>query len=537
MDVSFYERRYKMAQQVETIVLRFRDLVTEENETISKHKEIIEEKGFVWWAWWKKGAEVTPIAEFSFLSNQAKENSISIYLLDSGQDKLYKAKCDDIESRKNTPINSPERDHTPVYYKEKAYFAWFKFFNIEECDAKELNAFSYLDSDSLFNNGETDYSLFFNKKVFNTAELIQQNRTVWFLRNFENGDKENEIILLNANIVQPSIYSGSHLDLSGNTFLWLSDLHFSNDVLSVKTTTPNKTSLTGHIQSCAGIHFKDISALIVSGDITNCCKAKGFELAENFISDLNRENSCRLDSDNIVICPGNHDLMRINSEITEETPKLFSESENTYDLYSKFFKNLYHISPNEFLTCGRKFLTPSGKSVEIAALNTVMLQQYENFEGHGYVSAEQLKFVEKSMGWTENNKSSNYRIVVMHHHYCPACLSEEIDTKKPSSVVYDADRLMQWLVKNDVKLLLHGHKHNKFFSKVSYPKKNENNIEFDNMHDVYVVSAGGLGATNTEHTFGTITFGGNDLVINIYKIHPDNIDSNECIQTISIPMK
>lgn len=40
-----------MARQVETIVLRFRDLVTEENETISKHKKIIEEKGYVWWAW------------------------------------------------------------------------------------------------------------------------------------------------------------------------------------------------------------------------------------------------------------------------------------------------------------------------------------------------------------------------------------------------------------------------------------------------------------------------------------------------------
>ena len=32
-----------------TIILRFRDLVTESNETINKHIEIINEKGYVWW--------------------------------------------------------------------------------------------------------------------------------------------------------------------------------------------------------------------------------------------------------------------------------------------------------------------------------------------------------------------------------------------------------------------------------------------------------------------------------------------------------
>ena len=209
---------FKMAHQVETIVLRFRDLVTEENETIKRHSEIIHSKGFVWWAWWKKGAEVTPIAEFSLLASRAKESPISIYLLDSGQEKLYKAICEDIESTEKTAKNSPDSNYTPEYYKDKLYYAWFKFSSIEECNESELTNYSYLDSDSLFKDKETDYSLFFNKKVFNTAELIQQNRTVWFLRRFEKDDKENEIILLNANIVQPCIYSQRYYELSGNTF-------------------------------------------------------------------------------------------------------------------------------------------------------------------------------------------------------------------------------------------------------------------------------------------------------------------------------
>lgn len=528
--------RIKMAHQIETVVLRFRDLVTGENETIKKHREIINDKKFVWWAWWKKGAEITPTAEFSLLASRAKESSVMIYLLDSGQKKLYKAVCEDIESTEKTARNSPDSDHTPEYYKERGYYAWFKFTSIEECDESELTNYSYLADDSLFADDKTNYSLFFNKKVFGTAELIQQNRTVWFLRCFEQGDKENEIILLNTNVVQPCIYSQKYHELSGNTFLWLSDLHFSNNVLSVKDTT-NNSSLTQHIKRSVGEEFNDISALIMSGDISNCCSKEGFENAEAFVSDLNREISCKLDSDNIVVCPGNHDLKRKESNVSEDDePKLFSTDADTAKLYKKFFNNIYHINPDDFLACGRKFVTYSGKTVEIVALNTVMLQQYKDFEGHGFVSQEQLDFVENAMGWNKNRDSSSYRIVVMHHHYCPACLSERIEMKKPSSVVYDADRLMQWLVKNNVKMLLHGHKHNKFFAKIYYPKSNCEIIDNDNMHGVYIVSAGGIGAADSEHNFATITFECEYVCVKIYRIYTDNISLNTCIKTLKLPI-
>ncbi len=38
-----------------TVILRFRDLVTEKDATIGRHKEII--KNNVWWGWWNKGNE------------------------------------------------------------------------------------------------------------------------------------------------------------------------------------------------------------------------------------------------------------------------------------------------------------------------------------------------------------------------------------------------------------------------------------------------------------------------------------------------
>lgn len=35
--------------EFETVILRFRDLVTENNVTIARHKDMIDKKGYVWW--------------------------------------------------------------------------------------------------------------------------------------------------------------------------------------------------------------------------------------------------------------------------------------------------------------------------------------------------------------------------------------------------------------------------------------------------------------------------------------------------------
>lgn len=42
-----------MSMAFETVILRFRDLVTAEGETIKKHIAVIEDCDYVWWGWWK----------------------------------------------------------------------------------------------------------------------------------------------------------------------------------------------------------------------------------------------------------------------------------------------------------------------------------------------------------------------------------------------------------------------------------------------------------------------------------------------------
>ena len=90
------------------------------------------------------------------------------------------------------------------------------------------------------------------------------------------------------------------------------------------------------------------------------------------------------------------------------------------------------------------------------------------------------------MGWMENAETNTVRIAIMHHHYLPTCLVEKIDVRKASSVVYDAERFMQWLVKYNVKILLHGHKHQSFVSKIGHYCNCDSEINENKIKNIYV---------------------------------------------------
>ncbi len=101
-----------------TVILRFRDLVTEKDATIGRHKEIIKNKNYVWWGWWNKGNERVPYDEFSVMRGRIDE-TLDLYLIDSGQRKLYKAQCCGIKYSDDEKMKSPEIDHTPDYYNKQ----------------------------------------------------------------------------------------------------------------------------------------------------------------------------------------------------------------------------------------------------------------------------------------------------------------------------------------------------------------------------------------------------------------------------------
>ncbi len=520
-----------MAITFETVILRFRDLVTAESETIARHVSVIDKYGYVWWGWWKKGNEKTPVDEFASLSIRAKSRPIDIYLIDSGQNLAYCATCEDVQLKTEGKIPSPDKEKTPEYYCDQEYFAWFKFTKIELCEKNCLAAFSCIECKSLFCDENADYSKFDNKKIYSIEELTQQNRTVWFVRKARDSDRDNEIILLNSDVVQPTYFSVKYHQSSGDTIVWLSDLHLPDGVFHLKRGTYHQT-LAQHLLSCIG--ERRVAGLLISGDITSRAEEVGFQQAQQLLKDLNYEIPS-LNSENILICPGNHDFSRECSDLPRDTAPAFiyDRPENTVG-FSNFYYALYRMKPNKFFASGKKLLLTSGHILEIAALNSLILQQYPNFDGHGYLTQDQLDFVAEEMGWNKNNCQNAIRIVMMHHHYLPTCYTETIDISRASSVVYDANRLMNWLVKYNVKLLLHGHKHKSFVSQISCSIGPANEITTKNMQPITVVGMGGTGAPGSDNKFATIRFNKHEIIVEFHRIHSDEATEDTISQTVKI---
>lgn len=397
-----------------------------------------------------------------------------------------------------------------------------------------MRNYSYVNVDSLFSEGEVNYTCFDNKQIYSIEELIQQERTVWFVRESKDTDSQNEIVLLNSDYVQPNNFSKKYFQSHGSSLLWLSDLHLADSDFSVDNDETTK-SLFEHIQGCLSNAQDEIGGLIITGDITSTAEKNGFEKATKLIDDLSRNYV--FTNENIAICPGNHDFKFSPKDLdVDEKPKAVAKRYTK--AYSNFYKSVYNISPNEYYCCGKKILLSSGHVVEIVALNSIYLQQHQNFNGHGYLSEKQLNFVETEMGWNNKKARNVIRIVMMHHHYLPVCYTEAIDVKRASSVVYDADRLMNWMIKHDVKVLLHGHKHKSIVAQVTYPNtsfSNENNET--QMKKISVIGMGGTGCKHTQNLFGTLGFDDNKLYIKFYQIYSDESFEDSEYQTIVLPLE
>ena len=64
--------------QVASIILRFRDLVTQPGATILEHRAIIKNRGSTWWGWWNKAYERVPVDVFRHLEHLAVNQNLQI---------------------------------------------------------------------------------------------------------------------------------------------------------------------------------------------------------------------------------------------------------------------------------------------------------------------------------------------------------------------------------------------------------------------------------------------------------------------------
>ena len=159
------------------IILRFRDLITENDGTINDHHSLINEYGEVWWGWWMKQQETPPREVFKDISIEIKNNGFAeAYLFNSGLNKFYKATIVKILlAPKSYTIGTPDPKTSPTYYHRGSYPAWFLITNIEQVELSSL-CLKYVSFPTL---QENKYDSFINNQIKSFNELAEHNVTLW----------------------------------------------------------------------------------------------------------------------------------------------------------------------------------------------------------------------------------------------------------------------------------------------------------------------------------------------------------------------
>lgn len=514
-----------------TLLLRFRDLSCPKGETIKRHSDLIDEKGFAWWGWWNKGHEKLPFDTLTNLELKEPKGNKYIYLFDSAQKTFYKAKLKGYKAEVDSEIPTPDKNYTPSYYEENHHKIWFKFNEIEKVEPSEIiESKSYESMNDLFVE-ESHYEIYDNKIIASPEELADQNRTMWRIRYRQDGDKTNEIRLRGMTELQPRHFDKSYKVSSKDSLLWLSDLHFTTAGFHEYPLedSPTKKTLAQTIQSAYFSADKNIASLLISGDLTWKGDKKEFELVGDFIDHLNSVND--LYKSWLSICPGNHDLSFYEGADKTDSKIIGNNYEESRASYSDFYAKYFDLKPNDSMSSGRRLLLNSSIPVEIVLLNSVTLQQTKGtFQGHGYIGQKQLETVEQEMGLGEDKPRNVTRICVMHHHLMPVSLTEEPYHDAKYSTVLDAERLSRWLTKHQFDFLLHGHMHQNFYCTIERAVEThrpacKNDNPTNKLH-VLSLGSSGVCMTHTGESKGNwtcrIEFGHEKIIFHYAKISPED---------------
>lgn len=508
-----------------TMILRFRDLVTGPGDTVVNHNTIAQSHGYVWWGWWNKSGETVPGPTFRDLNRVAKESQgLRLLLLDSGRDRVFEATCREIRWDKDfAKLPSPEPEKSPPYYSDQTYFAWFKLETIAPVDAKVLQGFSYVRVDEFFDNGVSRYVPFYGKRVHDADELRQQDRTIWFVRSFSSDtDLVHQVMLLQGKQIAPCDYETEFFKSKSLNLLWVSDLHFSSSHHSFPTSpTQSKHDLGQAIEEAAKqAGIESFAGVLVSGDFTWEGSGSEFSLARSFLKRLATSPS-KLDNYRFAIVPGNHDLKfsPAPADKAAAVNEAIAPAEARAE-FAQFYRDLFYVNPNEYLSSGRKFLLGGAVPVEVACLNSSLIEQKKGwFQGHGFVGDAQLQHVAKGMGWTVPAVTPRpFRIAMLHHHLMPVTYRETPFGGAAYSVVFDAEAVVQWLVHHRVDLVLHGHMHSDFVARVSRPVLGRQ----DEWHSFHVLGLGSSGVSAAHragpNTFGILQFAEDGPTVSTYSV-------------------
>ena len=533
---------------IETMILRFRDLSTNVGETIRFHQEKINELGYAWWGWWHKAGETIPSETFqSLMSIIDEKDYLTVFLFDTGTETLYEAKIKEIQwDPRFKEIESPSRAATPDYYAGRKFKAWFRLTEIGDGIKEEsvLRKWSYVEVNELFETKRSVFQDFNGKQVFSFEELRHQERTIWFIRPFKSGDAIREILLYDTSRAKLSNFPKNIIESHSAQLLWLSDLHFSTDhhEFPLEEGAQSGNKLAEAIRKDLEVQcISEVGGIIITGDLTWKASEEEFALVRSFLDDIMSWST--LTPSQIILCPGNHDIA-FSDKPWEKGAPITEATGESKKFFKQFYIDLFSVTPNQYLASGRRFLLARSFVVEIAGLNSSHLRQTENvFQGHGFIGEKQRSHVATEMSWggPDANMPSPFRVVLLHHHLVPVIPEELAVYEQPSSLVYDAGALCNWVVKHRVNLVLHGHMHH---TKVVKEARSLGLVEGNTQwHEFAVASLGSTGVDlshnqlDRRNVYGLLEFFGRSVRLRIREVHSKDPDQpvEPTIVNVEIP--
>ncbi|MHA1440068.1 MAG: metallophosphoesterase family protein [Promethearchaeota archaeon] len=197
--------------------------------------------------------------------------------------------------------------------------------------------------------------------------------------------------------------------------------------------------------------------IVLSGDLTWQGEEKEFEQGRLFLIDLCKEFNLDLKK-KLIIVPGNHDIKwKKNVDFGDHRP------------YKKFLSKLFdqdsNVYSDEYFSMIQKF--DDKMKVAIIGINSC-IEESEEKAGIGSVGKNQLAWIEKEIRKKEINPDEYLLIAVLHHHLVPVKLVNLIPAtkkkfeKREFSFTHDAGLVLNWLIDNNISLVLHGHQHRQF---------------------------------------------------------------------------
>jgi 3',5'-cyclic AMP phosphodiesterase CpdA len=486
-------------------LFRFRDLIA---PTIAEHQKVIEQSKACWWGWWKRPSEGTREEVWDPLASEASESKpVRVGLFDSGSELVYAAWVTRVIKPVPPKDTSPELPHgeailVPEYYRRSPFSrAWMRLKYIEQNPLGFFGNYSFAAVPRLRYYSEKVLSRMQDKVIISPDELRGMDTTIWKVRPRRNEDSDREIILTIHSLSEP--VSTESVDLHANTILHLTDPHYAIGKsreqhvwrLEGETTAgQSKPTLAEAIKGA--IDKRPVGMVLVTGDLTITGDKQEFEEAR--ISLFRLLGLLELDTDRLVVIPGNHDIRWTKSETySEDTPVSEAPAEAKAN-YEQFYLNLFRHKANPTLSMGRRFLTPSGIALEICAVNSSSLAQGKNFlAGMGRIEESAFGHVANLLNWKLPGMS--LKILALHHHLM---LTENLEPAAEYSrgfgIAIDATRITRMAARNGVHLVIHGHKHRAFLWRSGVYELPEHAQQEYQLGDLSIIGGGSAGSKSTE---------------------------------------